>query len=216
MGQINNMKLVLFDFDGVIANSHTAVINGYNQIAKLKKVSTISSEDFSNMSTKELLKHFRIRWFEIWYYVKLLRKILLVNIKKIHLEKEISEFFKHRFSDDIKFLILSSNSEKLITEFINEKVTEQRFTEIIGNVSVFNKHKKIKYIQRKYKLDNLQLIYVGDEVRDIIAAQKSGIQSIAVLWGKDNEQILLNSKPSYIARNGIDLVNIIKNFTNEY
>jgi len=51
--------------------------------------------------------------------------------------------------------------------------------------------------------------YIGDETRDIDAAQQCNIPSIAVAWGFNSEQTLMRSKPSYLAKTPHDLLRII-------
>ncbi len=42
------------------------------------------------------------------------------------------------------------------------------------------------------------MIYVGDETRDITAAQKSQVQVVAVAWGFNSPQILSQFNPDHL------------------
>ena len=64
----------------------------------------------------------------------------------------------------------------------------------------------LKRIIKKYKIDKSQTYYIGDETRDIDAAKKNGVKSIAVTWGYNSEQVLLKYKPSFIAQKPEDIL----------
>lgn len=51
--------------------------------------------------------------------------------------------------------------------------------------------------------------YIGDETRDIEAAQKCQIASVAVTWGFNSESILSKFHPDYVAREPEELWGII-------
>ena len=48
-----------------------------------------------------------------------------------------------------------------------------------------------------------------DEVRDIEAARKSGIKSVAVTWGYNSKDALLKENPDFLINSPDELRNII-------
>ena len=60
-----------------------------------------------------------------------------------------------------------------------------------------------------YKIDKSKAYYIGDETRDIEAAKKNHIKSIAVTWGYNSETALEKYDPSYIAKTPKDLLTIL-------
>ncbi|MGY3803885.1 HAD-IA family hydrolase [Pigmentibacter ruber] len=207
------MKIAVFDFDGVIVDSYNAILEVINEISRIKKIPSLSKEDILNKSTKELIKDLKIRWFEIPKYYKLAKKVVHLNKDLIHLNPQIIEMFQYLNKDKIQLIILSSNSKNLIKDIIQKNLNYISFIEIIGDVSLFKKSKKIKEVMNKYKVNYNDIIYIGDEVRDIIAAKKVSISSIAVLWGKESEALLSKEKPNYIVKNGQELSYILNEFS---
>ena len=53
------------------------------------------------------------------------------------------------------------------------------------------------------------VFYVCDEVRDIEAARKSGIKSIAVTWGYNTKGALIKENPDFLVNSPDELRNII-------
>ena len=64
----------------------------------------------------------------------------------------------------------------------------------------FSKRYLLKKTLKKYKIDKSKVFYIGDETRDIEAAKRNNIQSIAVTWGYNSEKVLLKHLPTYLAK----------------
>lgn len=207
------MKIAVFDFDGVLVDSRKAIYEAISEISKIKKVPILTKEELLNYSTKELLKKLKIRWYETPRFYKLARKIVNLNKDYIVIEPHILETFQEINLDKISIIILSSNSTNLISECITKYLNKIKITEIIGDISLFKKSRRIKKIIREYNIKNKDIIYIGDEIRDIIAAKKAKISSIAVLWGKENETLLAKENPTFIVKNGIELSHILNDFS---
>ncbi|MDP2837766.1 MAG: HAD-IA family hydrolase, partial [Candidatus Moranbacteria bacterium] len=56
--------------------------------------------------------------------------------------------------------------------------------------TLFNKAKVLKQVLSEKNLSVTDVIYVGDEVRDIEACQKIGLPIIAVTWGLNSKEAL--------------------------
>ena len=70
--------------------------------------------------------------------------------------------------------------------------------------------KEEKKIIKEKKFDKKDLIYIGDEDSDIKAAKKAGIDSIAVVWGMKNKELLRNKKPTFIAEKPEDILSFFE------
>ncbi|WP_186646814.1 HAD hydrolase-like protein [Fluviispira vulneris] len=209
------MKIAVFDFDGVIADSRMAIFEAFKEISIRKKMPLITSDEIFNLSIKQILSKYKIRWYQIPHYLNLSRQIIFLNRDLITLDQQIIKMFENINFENIKFVILSSNSNNLINEFVQKNLPDIKFTEVIGGVSLFGKSRKIKQLAKRYSKNKNDFIYIGDEVRDIIAARRAAIKSVAVLWGKESEKLLTQEKPNYIAKSGYDLAQILNKFAQE-
>ncbi|WGL59172.1 HAD-IA family hydrolase [Pigmentibacter sp. JX0631] len=207
------MKIAVFDFDGVIADSYKAILEVIKEISKIKNIPPLTQEDILNKSTKDLFKYLKIRWYEIPKYYKLAKKIVNLNKNLITLNPQITEMFQNLNKDKIEVIILSSNSTDLILNFVKTNLNYVNFKAIIGDVSLFKKSKKIKEVMKCFGIKNADMIYIGDEVRDVLAARKAEVLSIAVLWGKENAALLSKEKPNFIVSTGKELSEILNEFS---
>ena len=60
----------------------------------------------------------------------------------------------------------------------------------------------------KQALHPSNVLYVGDEVRDIEAAKKAGIRIAAVTWGYNSKKALEAYKPDYLVTKPEELLQI--------
>jgi phosphoglycolate phosphatase len=93
--------------------------------------------------------------------------------------------------------IMSTNAEVNIRKFLDINKIDV-FDYVIGKGSLFGKDKIIKSILKKRKLKNTEVLYVGDEVRDIEACKKLKIKIISVTWGFNDKEVLKKMKPDFL------------------
>ena len=83
------------------------------------------------------------------------------------------------------------------------------FDEIWIENKLFGKASVIKKLLQKHNRQReKKVFYVGDETRDIEAAKKCNIISVAVIWGYNSEEILLREKPDFIVKTPRDILNL--------
>lgn len=82
------------------------------------------------------------------------------------------------------------------------------FSFIHAESTYFSKAYLIKKTLAKYQLDKSQAVYIGDETRDIDAAKKNHIISVAVTWGYNSEKTILKYEPSFIAKIPADILTL--------
>jgi phosphoglycolate phosphatase len=73
----------------------------------------------------------------------------------------------------------------------------------------FIKARRISNFLKKNSLDANHVLYVGDELRDINAAKRNQVFSIAASWGYDSVELLKTGHADYIAQQPEDILNIL-------
>lgn len=79
------------------------------------------------------------------------------------------------------------------------------FDFIQAGTGIFNKASKIKKLAAREKLKKDETVFIGDEIRDIEAARKSGLVAIAVTWGLNSREGLIAAGADYIADTAAEL-----------
>ena len=78
---------------------------------------------------------------------------------------------------------------------------EQYVDRIYGGVGLLNKAMIFRKIIKSEHLDPEELIYIGDEPRDIQASKQANIKCISVSWGFNTKELLLKYDPYILVDN---------------
>jgi phosphoglycolate phosphatase len=96
---------------------------------------------------------------------------------------------------DVRMFIMSSNSPGTIRKVMRAKNLDHYFTHIYGNAGIFGKAKLLRRVLAKNDIERQDAVYVGDEGRDVEAARRVGIRSVAVGWGFNSAALLERHHP---------------------
>ena len=195
-------RTIIFDFDGTIADTLDAVVRIVNDHSEQFGYRKVTKQDIPYLQGKkprEILSHLGISIFKLPSWVK-----------KIHLEinKEITNMtptvnvspllFEMSKDKDVHLGILTSNTEENVRQFLVKNELDL-FEFVRTGKSVFGKSHIINKIIQQLHLNQDDVFYVCDEVRDIEAARKSGIKSVAVTWGYNTQDALTKENPDFLA-----------------
>ena len=203
------MKLVLFDFDGTIADSFEEVLKIFNELSKkynLKKFK--DDKSLQNYSTGQLIKMMNIPFFKIPFLLFETKRMMKSRLDRIKMFEGVTTTLKTLKEKDVRIGILSSNNGENIRTFLSKNDLNV-FEFIYSGSGLFDKSRHMKKICRKHKINPGDMVYVGDEVRDIIAARKAGIKIISVTYGYNTKDVLQENNPDYLIDNIRDIIDII-------
>ncbi len=105
--------------------------------------------------------------------------------------------------------VLTSNQEHLVREFL-EIHQYPPFDFIVSEKTLFGKDKALRKIMKKFDLDRSDVVYIGDEPRDIGASRKAGISVIGVSWGLAGVDGLGKTPPDILVHNPSELVKAVQ------
>ncbi|MBP1732723.1 MAG: carotenoid oxygenase [Deltaproteobacteria bacterium] len=93
--------------------------------------------------------------------------------------------------------IVTSNLEEVVRNILDrEGIGSVDF--IVSGSSILRKEVAIEHALSRYGLRRERVLYIGDEVRDIVACKKAGIRIIAVSWGFNSPEVLSRHAPDHI------------------
>lgn len=205
-------KYVLFDFDGTIADTEEANFVIYQKLAEKYNLRNITINELGHikkLSAKELIEYIELKKRYLPFILKRGKKLLSQDIKNIRLCKgDVLETVKILRDMGIKTAIITTNSKENVLAFLKEKNAD--YFDSIVSASMFGKESKIKRIINKEKMKFSEVLYVGDEIRDIHAAQNTGIDIASVGWGYNTVESLRKHKPNYLIFEPSELIDICK------
>ena len=194
-------RLIAFDFDGTIANTLGEMQSIYNGMASEFGFREVHPEDIDKMrqlTMKELFKELGVSKLQV---PKLLTKGLRAlnsRIEKIEVCEGMKEALIELQPKVEHFGILTSNSSENVERFLKHHGLDHLFDFVSTKSKLSGKAKHLKSILRTFSLGKHEMLYVGDELRDVAACQKAGVPIAAVTWGLNARDALEASHPDYL------------------
>lgn len=210
---IRKNTYIIFDFDGTIADTLETIATLYNAIAadyNCNEVNYDDKERFRSMNTQNFLHECGIPLIKIPTLSIKIKKELKKEIKNIKPIPGMIEVLHKLKKLGFKLGVLSSNSVANINLFLQHNTLENVFDFVHSGKNIFGKDKTLSKILSKYKIDKSNVIYVGDETRDIDALKRIKIPIIAVSHGFNSHEILKTKNPDYLVDNPEELLNVLQ------
>ncbi|MBE9010850.1 HAD hydrolase-like protein [Pseudanabaenaceae cyanobacterium LEGE 13415] len=201
----------MFDFDGTIVDSLDAGVLITNRLAAEFGFPPFDEEilaELKNLGSRAALKRSKIPVWKLPFLIRRFTQELNQEIPHLKLFPEMKETLLELKRQGNVLGIVSTNSVKNIQEFLRVQNLSSTFDVVSANYSLFGKSRLIQKIIRQQKLQPNQLYYVGDETRDIEAAKQSGVNSIAVTWGINSAEILLEQDPNFLVNHPKELLHL--------
>ena len=203
------MQQVIFDFDGTLVDSLPVALAIAREVVPEMELSNKQLQMLRQMPARDVIKQSGIpRWKQLRLLVKG-KKLLAQHLDELHVFPGMAQAVADLSGAGYNLVLVSSNSEHNIRKVLRRHKIEQYFAGVYGNVGLFNKARIFKVALKKQRASADQAVYVGDEVRDIEAADTARIKVVAVTWGYNSEKILKAYRPDYLARTPQQLVRAI-------
>ncbi|MFT3869586.1 MAG: HAD-IA family hydrolase [Nibricoccus sp.] len=204
-------QAAIFDFDGTIADSFDELAEVYDQVAidlGLRRLSRAEFESFRNMGSLEVMRAANVPLRKIPRLVSAMRAGMRERTKKLLPFDGISDVLRSLQAQDCRCGILSSNSLENVQCFLRVHGLSM-FDLFSCGTSFLGKATRLRKINRQLALPPKNIFYIGDEVRDVTAANEVGIQSIGVCWGLASREALVAARATHIAERPEDLADLI-------
>jgi len=212
---------ILFDLDGTLTDPYLGITNSVKYA--LKKFNIFEEDE--NKLKQFIGPPLNQSFIEFYQFDKNKAQIAVDYYREYYSEKGLRE---NELYEDVENLLQSiksknkicilatSKSKKFALEVLKYFEIENYFDEVVGSNldgTLSGKEEIIKYIIENNKLDKAETIMAGDRKYDIIGANKNGIDSIAVLYGYGTKEELEESKPTYLCKSVMDILEIIEKKT---
>ncbi len=207
------MKTILFDFDGTIADSFEAVLAITNRLALEFGYPPTTPDDvprLRRLSSREVIRQSRVSPYRLPWLLHRLRWELQQEISSLQPIAGMPEVLKVLKQQGNRLGIVTSNSTDNVVAFLQRQNLRQTFDWVETGLTVFGKGRLIRRVIRDNNLSRDQVIYVGDETRDIEAAKSIGVKVIAVGWGFNSPEILAAYHPNALICHPSELVEVVR------
>ena len=205
------MKYVIFDFDGTLADSNHLFMKAWNLYADQYHYDRVTEEDLvtsRNLTIHERAKKYRFPMHKLPIILPKVYRYFKERIDEVQLFEGISEMLNDLQQTGYKIVIISSNAKENI-ELLLEKQRVHAVSQVLTSSRLFGKDTVIKKFMKQQKLTQDDVLYVGDEIRDIIACNKVGAPFVWVSRGLDGYELIEKEKPAYVVHSPKELSELL-------
>lgn len=194
-------RTVIFDFDGTLADTLEETRKIYNRMAadyKLREVHEDELPQLRHLSLKDLLDHLGIPSRRVPMLLAKGTRLLRGNIASLPLIKGMEEILPILRPRVQSFGILTSNASENVELFLEAHGIRGLFDFISSTSKLTGKSRHLRAICKTFSLRPQEMLYVGDEIRDLKASQKAGVPVAGVTWGFNSRESLAAEQPQYV------------------
>ena len=208
------MRLIIFDFDGVIADSlhyiHKVLDiladkHGFRHVSSDEQFSDLLNENLLTMVSKlDIPKHLLpVIYLE---YKNMMKR----EYKDIHIYKGMPELLKALAHDkDNILVIVSSNHKDLIEYLLEHHGLKDCFAHILGAEFSYHKDHKLQHLMKELRPE--KAFFVTDTLGDVKDAKKvEGLTTIGARWGYHTWSDKDSVKPDFIIDTPAGIEDIVK------
>ena len=207
-------KVIIFDFDGTLADTIDILLSITNRLSAefgFKSATKEQIAQLSNLNSWQILQYSGISIFKFPLLIRKLKAELHREIPNIQLFPGIKEVLLGLKKRGFQLGIITSNSRENVLGALEKNGLPDIFTFIYSG-STFGKHKVINRWLKREHINVEEVVYVGDEIRDIDAAKKTGIKVIAVGWGFNSPQALAAHNPNFLIERPQELIEVMNSW----
>jgi phosphoglycolate phosphatase len=211
----NFMGLIIFDYDGVIADTLEDLLRS-SQIAcnKLGVKHSVTKDDLSNLEVMSFPTFGQACEVPEQHIDEFVRICL-----NFFAEKKSPPAIFTGMCDVIRYLavnhrivIVTTNTSQNVNAFLEKHNLADLIQAVYGVETPGSKVQKIR-MAREQLLEskkNELVFMVGDSLSDILAAKEASVISIAISWGHQSLEKLQRGNPDFVVSSPHDLIEIIE------
>lgn len=192
-------RLVIFDFDGTLADSFPWFARVLNDVADrfgFRRTDAAEREALRASGSREILHRLGVPLWRLPMIAAHMRRLKAEAAEEIPLFPGAERMLRQLAERGIALAMVSSDGEENIRRTLGPAAA------CIGQyecgASIFGKTARLRRVLRRAGLPPAQAIYIGDEVRDAEAARQAGIAFGAVTWGYARPEALLAERPAQV------------------
>ncbi len=191
-------KLAIFDFDGTLADSFPFFLGTVNTLAvkyKFRKIDESETETLRGHGARKIMHYVGLPLWKVPMVAASFKKMMAEKIDQIPMFAGVSGMIRELSDNGIIVSLVTSNSHENVCRILGkENLHSMKHPQC--NISLFGKRAALRRILQSVSIDHRNTIYIGDEIRDLEAAQAERIPFGAVAWGYTRMDALLKHDPA--------------------
>lgn len=177
--------LVIFDFDGTLADTFPWFVSVMNSAADrfgFKRVEPNQVQVLREYGPQAILTELGLPLWKVPMVAQHFRSLMTQQLHSVSLFEGSGALLQSLVAKGVTLALVTSNSERNVRQLLGPS-NAGCFTHFACGSSMFGKAAKVKKIRARSQIPSGKTLLIGDEVRDFEAARASGVGFGAVSWG---------------------------------
>lgn len=204
------MAAIIFDFDGTVADSFDFIVDFLAAEAGVDAPVGDKRRELRDRPMAAIGRQFGLSWWRLLRAFFRGRRKMRAAIKQVEPFKDMPEVIKKLHAEGHELFMVSSNTVRNLRAFLHDYQLHVYFLEIYGGVGLFSKAPALRRLLKEQHIDKENAVYVGDEIRDVQAAQSVDMRVVAVAWGFASSSKLKALKPTATADSPQELLRVLE------
>jgi len=190
-------KLVIFDFDGTLADTWPWFARVVNDVADRYDFRRIANDEMAalrGLGAAEVMQRLGVPRWKLPMIANHMRRRKAREIGETKLFAGVDRMLSTLAEGGMKTAIVSSNAESNVRAVLGP-ANAARIGIFECGAAVFGKTARFRRVLRRTGVPAARTICIGDEIRDLEAARSAGIAFGAVHWGFTTPEALAARRP---------------------
>jgi phosphoglycolate phosphatase len=193
-------RLVIFDFDGTLADSGDWFLSIADQLAARFGFRTVSTEEVAMLrgrTSREVIRYLGIPRWKLPAIGRYVHALLAQQTDRIALFPGVRALIGQIADSGMRIALVTSNAEANARAILGPEIVA-RIDWFECGASLFGKAPRYRRVLRRSCVEPYEAISIGDETRDIMASRKVGVTAAGVLWGYAHRDGLVQAGPDIL------------------
>ena len=183
MNPVSRYRLLVFDFDGTLADSTVLFDQFIPAFARQRGVSEPPGgwHSLRGLDSRAMLRALRIRWWQLPAVTAQMRTLMTANLHQVRLYPGLPAVLQQLHRQGLQLRVVSSNSQQAVEQVLGPYVP--LFAALHCGAPLLGKRRVMARALRQSGVAAGQALSIGDEVRDAEASHACGMDFVGVGWG---------------------------------
>ncbi|MBM3182164.1 MAG: HAD family hydrolase [Chloroflexi bacterium] len=207
------MALVIFDYDGVLADTLDDLIRfGQAACDQLGVKHEVTKDDLSHLEVMSFTTFGRaceVPEHLVADFVKISLKLFAEKESPPAIFEGMSAVIQH-LSINHKLAVVTTNTSQNVHAFLTHHGLDSLVHAVYGVDTPGSKAQKITLARERFVENGEAVFMIGDALSDVRAAKEAGVTSIAVTWGHQSLETLMRGESDYVVSSPEYLIEVIE------